>query len=182
MFARWRTEWKQRRQAAAYIAVLRQEPPDDDVQWVAAAATQGDLDRARWELRYARLSLGLLAAERDALDDLTPSLVAREMTTALHSDPRVAANMVKVADQQFNERLSAYRHAFTDRMATSNVNDRLGDMFLRLADAPPPNAEARQRAGALAARMLDEANAALRASFGAAALPPDIQPSQLVKR
>lgn len=182
MFARWRTEWKQGRQAAAFVEVLRHEPTEEDVQWVAAEATNGDVDRARWELRYARLSLGLLAAERDALDDLTPSLIAREIATALHSDPRIAASMVKVADQQFNERLSAYRHAFTDRTATFGVTDRLGDMFLRLADAPPPNADARTRASSLVARMLEEANTALRASFGTAALPPDIAPSKLTNR
>jgi hypothetical protein len=182
VFTRWRTEWKQRRQAAAFVAVLRQEPADEDVQWVASEATNGDVDRARWEVRYARLSLGLLASERDALDDLTPSLVASEITNALHSDPRVAANMVKIADQQFNERLSAYRHAFTDRTATSSVTDRLGDMFLRLADAPPPNADARSRASAMVGRMLDEANTALRESFGTVALPPDIAPSKLTNR
>jgi hypothetical protein len=183
LFSRWRSEWRQRRQAAAYAAALRQEPAEDDVHWVAADATQGDRDRARWELRYARMALGLLAAERDALDDRTPSLVAREVAAALHTDPRVAAQMVKVAEQQFNERLSAFRHAFNDRAATSAVNDRMGDMFLRLADAPPPNAEARARASAWVARVLDEANGALREHFGAAVLPPDVQPSLLgVKR
>ena len=183
LLSRWRTEWRQRRQASAYATTLREELAEDDVEWVVAQATQGDVDRARWELRYAKMALGMLAAERDALDDRTPSLVAREVLAALHTDPRVAAHMVKVAEQQFNERLSAYRHAFNDRAATSGVNDRLGDMFLRLADAPPPNADTRARASALVARLLDEANAALREHFGSAALPPDVQPSLLgVKR
>ena len=179
LLSRWRTEWRQRRQASAYAMTLRQELAESDVEWVAAQATQGDMDRARWELRYAKMALGMLAAERDALDDRTPSLVAKEVLAALHTDPRVAAQMVKVAEQQFNERLSAYRHAFNDRAATSGVNDRLGDMFLRLADAPPPNADARAKASALVARLLDEANAALREHFGLAALPPDVQPSLL---
>ncbi|MGQ0643586.1 MAG: hypothetical protein ACT4P6_22800 [Gemmatimonadaceae bacterium] len=182
LFSRWRSEWRLRRQAAAYAVALRQEPADADVQWVAADATQADMDRARWELRYARMALGLLAAERDALDDLTPSLVAREVATAMHSDRRVAAQMVKIAEQQFNERLSAYRHALNDRAATSAVNDRIGDMFLRLADAAPPNAETRARASAFVGRLLDEANAALRENFGAAVLPPDVQPSTLLRR
>jgi hypothetical protein len=183
LFSRWRREWRQRRQAAAYAAALGKEPADADVQWVAGDATGGDSDRARWELRYARMALGLLVAERDALDDLTPSLVAHEVAAALHADPRVAAQMVKVAEQQFNERLSAYRHAFNDRAAMAGPNDRLGDMFLRLADAPPPNADVRARAAALTGRLLDEANVALRETFGAASLPPDVQPSLLgVKR
>jgi hypothetical protein len=182
ILSRWLSEWRQKRQAAGYAAVLRREPADSDVEWVAADATQGDNDRARWELRYARMALGLLAAERDALDDLTPSMVAREVAAALHTDPRVSAQMVKVADQQFNERLSAYRHALNDRTARSAVNDRIGDMFLRLAGAPPPNAETRARASALAGRWLEESNAALREHFGAAVLPPDVQPSLLATK
>jgi hypothetical protein len=181
MFLKWRSEWRQRRQAASYVVTLRKEPSDEDVKWLATVGTSGDADRARWELRYARAAFGLLAAERDALDDKTPSLVAREITAAMHADPRVAAQRVKLAEQQFNERLSAYRHAMTDRMAMSSITDRLGDMFLRLADAPPPNAEARARASAIVAKYLDEAGAALRENFGAAALPPDVKPSSLVE-
>ena len=181
MFTRWLGEWRQKRQAVGYVGALRAEPADDDVDWLAAEGTHGDRDRARWELRYARSALGLLAAERDALDDMTPSLVAREIAAAMHADPRVAAQMVKLAEQQFNERLSAYRHAMTDRTATSGVTERLGVMFLRLADAPPPNAETRARATALVARCLDEANVALREHFGAAILPPDVKPSVLAQ-
>lgn len=181
MFLRWRSDWRQRRQASGYVAALRAEPRDEDVDWLAAAGTNGDADRARWELRYARTAFGLLVAERDALDDRTPSLVAREIVAAMHGDPRVAAQMVKLAEQQFNERLSAYRHAMTDRTASSGVTERLGDMFLRLADAPPPNAQDRARASALVARYFDEANAALRQNFGAAVLPPDVKPSSLVE-
>ncbi|HJU72999.1 MAG TPA: hypothetical protein VJ717_04575 [Gemmatimonadaceae bacterium] len=178
LFSNWRGEWRLRRQAAAYVSVLRQEPADDDVAWLAGVATEGDVDRARWELRYARTALGLLTAERDALDDRTPSLVAREIAAALHADPRVAAQMVKVAEQQFNERLSTYRHALTDRRATLAVTERLGDALLRVAGAVP-NAETRTRASAIVSRGLDEANAALREQFGAAALPPDVRPSLL---
>jgi len=182
LFTRWRSEWRQRRQAAAYVGALRAEPSDDDVEWLAVEGTHGDSDRARWELRYARATLGLLAAERDALDDMTPSLVAREIAAAMHADPRVAAQMVKLAEQQFNERLIAYRHAFTDRTATSGVTERLGDMFLRLADAPLPNGATRARASAVVAKYLDEANTALRENFGAAVLPPDVQPSLMAQQ
>jgi len=182
MLSGWLSEWRQRRQAVAYVAALRREPSEDDVQWLATAATQGDLDRARWELRYARAALGLVAAERDALDDRTPSLIAREIAGALHADPRVAAQMVKVAEQQFNERLSSFRHALTDRAATSALTERLGDMLLRLSGTPAPNAEVRARASAIVARLLDEANSALREHFGSAVLPPDVRPSLLDAR
>ena len=48
----------------------------------AQNATRGDVDHARWELRYARRALGLIAAQRDALDDRTASVVARELAEA----------------------------------------------------------------------------------------------------
>lgn len=178
-FSSWRGEWRSRRQARGYVSVLRQEPADEDVQWLASSVTGGDVDRARWELRYAREALGLLAAERDALDDRTPALIAREIAAGLHADPRVAAQMVKVAEQQFNERLSAYRHAMMDRAAPAAVTERLGDALLRMAGAATPNADLRVRANAFVAGILDEANTALREHFGAAALPPDVRPSLL---
>jgi hypothetical protein len=183
IFGRWRSEWRQRRQAVAFVARLRGDLDEADVQWLAENATEGDGDRALWELRYARAALGLLAAERDALDDLTPSLIAREIAAALHADPRVAADKVKVAEQQFNQRLSAYRRAFMDRGATSAPSDRLGDTLLRLAGITgEPNAEVRARARAIVARLLDDANAALREYFGSAILPPDVRPSLLGAR
>jgi hypothetical protein len=183
IFGRWRSEWRQRRQAVAFVTRLRGDLDEADIQWLADSATGGDSDRARWELRYARAALGLLAAERDALDDLTPSLIAREIAAALHADPRIAADKVKVAEQQFNQRLSAYRRAFMDRNATTAVSDRLGDTLLRLAGASAePNVDARTRARALVARLLDDANTALREYFGSAILPPDVRPSLLGAR
>lgn len=182
LLSAWLSQWRQRRQAVGYVAALRREPPEDDARWLAAVATQGDTDRARWELRYARAALGLVAAERDALDDRTPSLIARELAGALHSDPRVAAQMVKVAEQQFNERLSGFRHALTDRTAMSGLTERLGDTLLRLSGAVSPNADVRARANAIVARFLDEANSALREHFGSAVLPPDVRPSLLDAR
>src|SRR5688500_17899154 len=82
----WR-EWREARAHArrvrSYVATVRAEPADDDARWLAAAAAGGDVDHARWELRYARRALGLLAAQRDALDDRTPSAIARELTASL---------------------------------------------------------------------------------------------------
>ena len=80
LFARWRAERDLQRKADRYVERLVAEPGDDDVRWLAHAATRGDTDHARWELRYAKRALGLLTAERDALDDRTGSLVARALT------------------------------------------------------------------------------------------------------
>ena len=73
LFARWRAERDLQRKAESFVAVLFREPGAADVQWLAEAATRGDADHALWELRYARRALGLIAAQRDALDDRTAS-------------------------------------------------------------------------------------------------------------
>src|SRR5262245_1967900 len=74
LFARGRAERELQRKAEAFVAVLFREPDPADVQWLAEAATRGDTDHALWELRYARRALGLIAAQRDALDDRTASV------------------------------------------------------------------------------------------------------------
>src|SRR5690349_14578707 len=102
LFARWRADRELQRKAAAYVAVLFQEPESSDVEWLAVAATRGDVDHARWELRYARRALGLIAAQRDALDDRTASLVAKEIAEAFDRDRNIAAGMVETAERQFN--------------------------------------------------------------------------------
>ena len=68
LFARWRAERELQRKAAAYVTTLFREPEPADVDWLNQTATRGDVDHARWELRYARRALGLIAAQRDALD------------------------------------------------------------------------------------------------------------------
>ena len=72
-------------------------------------ATRGDADHARWELRYARRALGLIASQRDALDDRTASIVARAISAAFARDENIAAEMEDTSERQFNARLSAYR-------------------------------------------------------------------------
>src|SRR5690242_21611425 len=58
LFARWRSEREFQRKAQRFVERLMAEPSDDDVRWLATAATHGDTDHSRWELRYARRALG----------------------------------------------------------------------------------------------------------------------------
>ncbi|HEX9563443.1 MAG TPA: hypothetical protein VF981_05715 [Gemmatimonadaceae bacterium] len=159
-----------------YLAVLAVEPDEGDVHWLASIATSGDEDRARWELRYARRALGLIVSERDALDDRTASLVAREMRQALQMDRNVAANMVRVAERQLNERLRAYRAALEARTLGESLERRLARILLGGAGSAPGEGDL-ERAAAIVERYLAEANDALRGSFGAAELPPNQRPS-----
>ncbi|MGQ0764078.1 MAG: hypothetical protein ACT4OZ_00245 [Gemmatimonadota bacterium] len=157
------------------------EPSEDDVRWLAEHATAGDEDRARWELRYARRALGLIVAQRDAMDDRTASVVAKELTLAMVADRRAAATMVKLVERQFNERLSAYRDMMQLRGTNSDMAERLGRALLMLGGAPKIPVPVLARAAEYATVWLGEANAALRAAVGEAALPPDVRPSSLTR-
>jgi hypothetical protein len=156
-----------------------EEPAEHDVTWLAEQATGGDDDRARWELRYAKRALGLIVAQRDALDDKTASIVARDLTAAMSADRKAAASMVRLVERQFNERLSAYRDMLQLRGTTADSAERLGRALLMLSGAAriPPATLA--QAADLVTSYREAANAALRAAVGEAALPPDIRPSAL---
>ena len=46
LFSRWRTEREFQRKAERFVEHLLLEPSDDDVRWLAHAATHGDTDHA----------------------------------------------------------------------------------------------------------------------------------------
>ena len=180
LFARWRSEREFQRKAERFIELLLAEPSDDDVRWLAQVATHGDTDHSRWELRYARRALGLLTAERDALDDRTGSLVARALAAATVRDPQVAADMQEIAERQFNARLSAYRDALATR-APAAMLARLGQTLFAFAGGSFRQIDEHiLRGGELLGLYLSEANASLRETFGKASLPENVPPSALV--
>ena len=177
----WR-EWlenrTQARRVAAYVAAVRAEPADDDARWLAESATRGDVDHARWELRYARRALGLLAAQRDALDDRTPSAVARELAASLKREPLVDAGKLEVAERQFNQRLRAYADVLSERGGGEPTSSRLGRTLLSFAGGGvTPSRDDVARAGALVAGYLADGSTVLQRVFGAAVLPENVPPS-----
>ena len=164
----------------AYVAALREEPPSQDVEWLARHGTSGDTDHARWELRYLRRAVGLLVAQHDALDDRTASLVASELSHALAHDPHVDAGKRRIAEQQFNARLHAYGEALRRREAGQGAAMHGGRTLLEFAgrrDALPSDVV--EQASELVARYRADANRVLRAHFGVADLPDDVAPSAL---
>jgi hypothetical protein len=179
LFAQWRAQRDERRRAAAYVDGILRDPSEEQVRWLAETATGGDLDHARWELRYALRSLGLLAAERDALDDRTGSAVARELADRLERDPAVDPAMKEIAERQFNARLMEYRLVVSTRPGAP-ANLRLGQMLLAFAGMPVRlGNEDVARAGEIMAGYLAEANDRLREVYGVAALPEDVAPSAM---
>jgi hypothetical protein len=180
--ASWRASRVRQRQAESVVAILRREPDSADVAWLADAGANGDADHARWELRYARAALGLLVAQRDALDDRTAAEIARRYTDTLAADPQIAADRRELAERQFNERLLAYREALQVRGGPISAPDAVGRCLLAFASDGARTAGAPlDYAIELLERYADEAAAALRAAYGEAKLPEDVPPSVLRK-
>jgi len=176
----WRESRERERRTRVVIEGLRREPDTADVEWLADAAANGDRDHARWELRYARAALGLLVAQRDALDDRTVAELSRAWRDRLADDPRIAADRRDLAEGQFNERLMAYREAMTLRGGTLQAADRVGRCLLAFASDGARTAGAPL---AYAIEMLqkyaDDAAELLRTTYGEARLPEDVKPSVL---
>lgn len=180
-FGKSRAGEQRRRAVQAYVAAASSEPDDADVEWLAAAIGDGDVDRARWELRYARRSLALLVAERDALDDATGSEVAREMRQALQLDRSVAAGMVALAERQLNQRLAYFRTAFADRSSSEPPDFRVARVLLDRLGVRDVSGNSPRAAG-IVRRYVEFSQDALRAAFGVAVVPEDQLPSVWAKR
>lgn len=176
-FSGWRAGQRSRKGTTAYVEALMREPAAEDVAWLAEHAASGDVDRARWELRYVRRALGLLIAQRDALDDRTGSVVAHALTAAMLADRNVAAAMVKLADRQFNERLSAYREMMLLRGGAERLPERLGRALLLLSGSVRMGSLELHGASEIITRLLADIGEALEKSFGVVSLPEDLPPS-----
>lgn len=179
------SEWRARRaieqRAQRYLKIVNDEPAGVDVRWLAEFTTGADEDHARWELRYARRALGLVAAQRDALDDSTGSAVARAMSELLARDPLIDPAKREVAERQFNARLRTYREILVQRDPREPTGARLGRALLGFAGQIGGDEDV-ARAGEVLAGYLEEANEALRKEFGAAALPENVAPSEALGR
>ena len=178
-FAAWLEQRRLRQNAAVYVQSLLAEPEPDDVAWLSGVGTRGDVDRARWELRYTRRACGMLSAERDALDDRTASAVAKELGDSWSKDPNIAAEKRATAEQQFNARLCALGQALAARSSPEPTGTRLGRALLSASGAFSPAQAEIERAGTVVARYLEQANESLRRVFGTATLPENLPPSAM---
>lgn len=179
LFASFRDDRALARRSAAFVAVLMHEPAVDDVEWLAEHGTRGDGDHARWELRYLRRALGILVAQRDALDDRTASASLRALIARMGRDPAVDATLRELSARQFDARLGAYRDALGSRgLGTPAL--RVAQNLLAFAGGPiRAHDPVVLRGAALVDAYLAELNAALQDAFGQASLPDDLPPSQL---
>jgi hypothetical protein len=174
IFGKSKVAEQRRRAAQIYVQDATAEPDEEDVRWLASVV--GDDDRARWELRYARRAAALLVAEREALDDATGSLVAREMRQALQMDRSVAAGMVAVAERQLGQRLTSLRTAFNDRTPGETPDLRVARALLDRLGVRDVTANI-PRVAAIVRKYHEASQESLRRAFGIASVPEDQPPS-----
>lgn len=176
LFGHWRKARELQRKADKYVVGLLRDPAAEDVTWLATTATKGDEDHARWELRYARRAVGLLVAQRDALDDRTASLVAEALTAGFEADEGIDRDRFGLVEHQFNARISAYRDALGARGV--DATPRLGQTLLAFSGGSFRDVNDKvRRASDIVGTYAGEANEALRSVFGIAALPEHMPPS-----
>lgn len=179
----WRAAKARVLQAKKYVVTVMADPTDDDAQWLAKAAAAGDEDHARWELRYARMSIGVFVAERDALDDRTGSEVAAALHEALASDERIAPDLRELAERQLSDRMQGYREAFHSSGGASGTAEKLGRVLLAFAsDGARSAGTPLARAVSVLSGYALDCNAALRDAYGTASLPEHLPPSEVATK
>jgi hypothetical protein len=169
LLAQWRDERVRAQRAERYVALLMEAPSEPLVSQLATM-TDGDTDHAAWEWRYARRALGLIVAERFAQDDRTVSEIAAVLSERQLADPAVAPARRGLVQDQFNERLSAYRGAVANRISSDPLPVRLGFVLLRFERPTVPTAQAAATLGLLLDGMASDLNQALAELYGRPAL------------
>lgn len=173
LLSEWKATRERRRRAEMYLEGRLAPPNPADVTWLEQLT--GNSALATRELMYARRAVGLLVAERDALDDLTASDVAHALNAALES------RAMKLVGTQAE--WAARWRAYAETMAARGHNEvptlRLARVLLRGAGVPDPNEAILARATQFFTADRADANEALRDAFGVATLPEDVRPSAL---
>ena len=174
---RWLAEWRavrgRRRRADGYLHAMLLPPESADVQWMESLAVRPDV--ARRELVFARRAIGLIVAERDALDDRTASDVAHQLAVVIASEVRDVPDMGRA----WSERWRAYTATLAVRGESEAPAARLARVLLAGVGVTSPNTQELVRATQFVLATRTRANEALRAVFGVASLPDDVRPSAL---
>lgn len=172
LIGEWRAARERRRRAEGYLRGLLVPPPSADVDWLAAIA--GDRNIAERELIFARRALGLVVAERDALDDRTAADVSHALSAVVESEARLSSTAA-----EWIARRRAYSVAMSVRGQVESPALRFARVLLMGAGVAEPGEEALARAAHFIQTTRTHANEALRAAYGMASLPDDVRPSAI---
>lgn len=176
MLGEWRAGRERRRRAASYLSALVASPATDDAAagaWLSGVT--GDAALAARELAFARRAVGLIVAERDALDDRTASDVAHGLAAVVAREARDAPEHGRAWAQRWR----AYTATLAVRGDGEAPAARLARVMLAGAGVASPSTDDLVRATQYILAVRTRANESLRAAFGVASLPDDVRPSAL---
>lgn len=169
----WRVGRERRKRAAVYLAAITQPVAPADVEWLKRLVEGQSEPLAVRELQFARRALGLIVAERDALDDRTASDVAHQLAGIIGQEARLD----QVAGRAWSERWRAYTGALAARGSHESPAARMARVMLAGAGVGAPVSEQLIRGTQYILAVRASANEALLTAYGAVSLPEDIRPS-----
>lgn len=172
-WADWQASRARRQRVEGYLNHLLREPDAPVLQWLAQRS--GSADAARRELAFVRRAIGLIVAERDALDDRTAADVAHQLAPVVAAEARRDA----ATGRLWSERWRAYTAALAVRGNPESPAARLARVLLSGVGLTDPSTDDLQRATAYLQDTRATLNEQLRVAFGAASLPEDVRPSAL---
>jgi hypothetical protein len=173
IWAEWRAQRERSRRASTYLGQLLRTPDQADIAWLATLGVSEAV--AVRELTFAKRAIGLIVAERDALDDRTASDVAHQLAPVISREARGTVDL----GREWGERWRAYTAALAVRGSVESPAARLSRVLLMGAGIAEPSVEQMTRATHFVNETRSAANVALRDVFGVASLPDDIRPSAL---
>ena len=173
ILAEWKMGRDRRRRAMVYLASITKDVAPSDVEWLRAMSHSITESLALRELQFAKRALGLIVAERDALDDRTASDVAHQLASVINLEARRDTD----AGRAWSERWRSYTGALAARGSSEAPAARLARVMLAATGTLAPDSPQLVRATQYILSVRSSANEALRAAFGAASLPEDVRPS-----
>lgn len=169
----WQASRARRHRVGLYLNGLLRDPDASALEWLSALV--GDRSVAGRELTFARRALGLIVAERDALDDRTAADVAHQLAPVIAAE----AGRDAAVGREWADRWRAYTTALAVRGSPEAPAARLARVMLAGAGVMQPTTDQHVRATQCVLEMRAALNEQLRAALGAASLPDDVRPSAL---
>jgi hypothetical protein len=120
----WQATRERRHRVGLYLNHLLREPEAAPLAWLTALT--GNAALAARELTFARRALGLIVAERDALDDRTAADVAHQLAPVIAGEARRDA----AVGREWADRWRAYTAALAVRGSAEAPAARLARVML----------------------------------------------------
>lgn len=169
---------QRRRQALAerYLDNVLHDPSADELSWLMQASG-ASRELALIELAFSQKAIGLIVAERDALDDQTAADVSHAIDAIVAREALVRRGVI----EEWHAHWAEYHDALEARGRAEPPLKRIARVLLRRCGTPEPQPEQLARAERLVTTFRHAANEALREAFGVASLPEDRPPSALLR-